>query len=167
MDAYFSCGNNHNEFRKAGITQLLNALALLISNPNLYEADLSFIMSLSQKIKQRAIANSNELKLKENKWIDKIKTDYSEVKKSNYLNKKIEETLNKYKDIIDKLKKDNLQLLQKNNNLILNRKNLNNNVKINEKVKKGNNIISSKTKETNIKNDENEEIKSIKKNIMI
>jgi len=54
FDAYFSCGNNHNEFRKAGVTQLLNALAVLISNPNLYEADLYFIMALSQKIKQRA-----------------------------------------------------------------------------------------------------------------
>ena len=37
-------------------------------------------------------------------------------------------------------------------------------MKINEKVKKGNDIIFSKTKETNIKNDENEneEIKLIK-----
>ena len=54
LDAYFSCGNNHNEFRKAGVTQLLNAISVLITNPNLLEADLDFLMIVSQRIKQRA-----------------------------------------------------------------------------------------------------------------
>jgi hypothetical protein len=54
LDAYFSCGNLHNEFRKPGITQLINAISVLITNPNILEADLSFLMLVSQRILQRA-----------------------------------------------------------------------------------------------------------------
>ena len=54
LDAYFSCGNNHNEYSRPGITQLCNALAVLITNPNLLEADLTFLLSVSLRIKERA-----------------------------------------------------------------------------------------------------------------
>ncbi len=54
LDAYFRCGNNHNEFRKPGVTQLCNAISVLITNPNLLEADLTFLLLVSQRILQRA-----------------------------------------------------------------------------------------------------------------
>jgi hypothetical protein len=53
LDAYFSCGDSHNEYRRPGITQLINAISVLITNPNLLEADMEFLMIVSQRILQR------------------------------------------------------------------------------------------------------------------
>ena len=55
LDAYFSCGNNHNKYSRPGITQLFNALSVLITNPHLLEADMTFLLYVSQRIKERAL----------------------------------------------------------------------------------------------------------------
>lgn len=54
LDASFACIYHINEYREAGYTELTNAISVLISNPEVDESDLYFLIRVSQKIKERA-----------------------------------------------------------------------------------------------------------------
>ena len=54
LDASFACEYHENDYREAGYTELTNAISVLISNPEVNESDLQFLMLVSQRIKARA-----------------------------------------------------------------------------------------------------------------
>ena len=54
LDASFACIYHQNDYKEAGYTELTNAISVLISNPDVDESDLQFLMIVSQKIKSRA-----------------------------------------------------------------------------------------------------------------
>lgn len=54
LDANFACMYHTNEYKSAGFTELAHAIAVLISNPEINESDLAFLMGVSQKIRSRA-----------------------------------------------------------------------------------------------------------------
>lgn len=54
LDASFACKYHRNEYMEAGYTQLANCISILITNPDINESDLAFLMLCSQRIKARA-----------------------------------------------------------------------------------------------------------------
>ena len=54
LDGRFACTYHANEYKAAGYTELANAIAVLITNPEVDESDLAFLMKVSQKVKSRA-----------------------------------------------------------------------------------------------------------------
>lgn len=54
LDASFACKYHENDYKQAGFTELTHAISVLISNPDVDESDLAFLMQVSQKIKARA-----------------------------------------------------------------------------------------------------------------
>lgn len=54
LDGRFACKYHANEYKAAGFTELSHAIAVLISNPEVDESDLAFLMGVTQKIKSRA-----------------------------------------------------------------------------------------------------------------
>jgi len=54
LDGSFACKYHANEYKAAGFTELTHAISVLISNPEVDESDLAFLMGVTQRIKSRA-----------------------------------------------------------------------------------------------------------------
>ena len=54
LDGSFACKYHANEYKDAGFTELTHAISVLISNPEVDESDLAFLMKVTQRIKSRA-----------------------------------------------------------------------------------------------------------------
>ena len=54
LDASFACDYHENDYKEAGYTELTNAISVLISNPEVNEADLQFLVLVSQRVKAKA-----------------------------------------------------------------------------------------------------------------